>query len=470
MEKAQSAFKTLGVKGAAPAVNFSAPLQSMTPYESLVDHITKSIIANPYASGNVSLNYADRPIMADFGKGPQPMYRGNFAEHISPSGSPDLILYRPDAHGGDMMGSRAVFTYPDSHRGKMYLGSHGDYYQRKIWSQEAHAQTVNSQLGLLDEELGKVGFHPGGGEVNLIPGDPVDDARFRRFMEISRWKGGLEFQRQFLEGQAAANQEYLDRVIRPAEERGPLIRKMITKENPNLLRYIVGLRTDVVNDISQPVLDQHLTPSALAGEAPPRGRIEVINVDDVREDVKARMRKNPSAIELNKIMNYVENLAVKKGFAPASESFGKAGRLLASAPVGHVSDFTNARLLRMPGSGMNLEDGSLYYPSELTKVDESYVPKGAVEEVARFHPENKDRHPEISHEARWKFYSRNNPKGNPYASEMEARILDGYEQGNTYREKLPFADAPMPPASVFTQDNSNYASSFDELVTSIAGD
>lgn len=471
MEKAQSAFKTLGVKGAPPALEFKAPLQSLTPWEALVDHVTKSIIGNPYAQGNVSLNYADKPIMADFGKGPQPMYRGNFAEHISPSGSPDLILYRPDGHGGDMMGSRAVFTYPDSHRGRMYLGSHGDYFQRKIWAQQAHAESVNSQLALLDEELGKVGFHPGGGEVNLIPGDPIDDARFKRFMEVSRWKGGLEFQKQFLEGQAAANQEYLDRVIRPAEERGPLIRKMIVKENPSLFRYLVGLRNDVVNQISEPVLDQHLTPSALAGEAPPRGVTEVINIDDVREDVKGRMRKNPSAVELNKIMNYIENLSVKKGFAPSSEMFGKAGRFLASAPVGHVSDFTNARILLMPGSGMSLDDGSLYYPSELTKMpDESYVPKQAIDAVGRFHPDNKDKNPDVTHEARYKFYARNSPKNNPYSSEMEARILDGYEQGNIYAQKLPFADAPRPPAAVFTQDNSNYGSSFDDLVTSIAGE
>lgn len=449
-----------------PSDTFAIKLNSETPYQALVDHMTKSIIANPYRQLNVSRNFEGKPLMLTFGKDkmPSPMLRGNFSDAIIP-GNTDLIAYRPDRMGGDMMGSRATFTYPDNTGGMGYLGSNENYQQAKIRAINNYIEAGNSNMGFLDEEFMKIGIDPYSTEQIDFDKMPDGAKRLKRFMTLTGWKEGLKFQDRFLKQQVANTQAYNDMVLVPARERSLATQKLLPRE---LRRYMLDLRGDLMRDLKQPVLDAHLTPSALAGDFDPVNPTgtEIIDMDAVREDVKARMRGNPTAVELGKLMNAAENLKVRAGLAPASEMLGSAGRFFAAAPVGHVSDVMNARLLtQVPGSGLDINTGAVYYPSELSDVGGVKIPKEAVDYAAKFHPDNASKNPNVSHEMRWKYYSLNAPKQNPYQSEMEARILDGYEQGDYKSRPFPFQNVPQPPVEAVIGSDSN---DFDKLLEGIS--
>lgn len=479
IEKYMTELKHAGFKPPTvvpPSDTFAIRLASETPYQSLVDHISKSIIANPYSGLNAQRSVSNgRPVFAISDGMPVQMFRGNFSDAIIP-GNADLIAYKPDIAGGDMMGSRAAFVYPDRTGGNAYLGSSEQYLEGKIRAINNYIEAGNSNMGFLDEEFRKIGIDPY--STSEIDFDKMPDGakRLRRFMELTGWKEGLKFQDRFLKQQAANTQAQLDLVNKPSSERSIAFQKKMPKD---LRRYMLELRDDLMRGLRGPVSEAHLTPSALAGiELDPLASertgmnpaemsnlgTEIIDMDAVRDDVKARMKGNPTAVELGKLMDAAEKLKVRFGLPPAHEMLGAGGRFFGA--VAPTSDVLNARLLtQVEGAGLDLNTGSLNYPSEMATLDSTPVIKEALDYASKFHPDNASNYPGVSHEMRWKFYSKNAPSQNPYKSEMEARILDGYEQNDYKTKPLPFQNVtPAPLEAVIGSDSSN----FDEMLGSLA--
>jgi len=144
---------------------------------------------------------------------------------------------------------------------------------------------------------------------------------------------------------------------------------------------------------------------------------------------------------------------------------GGINRYLLAAPIGAYGDLKDAATFAKVGPFKHLDsEGNSYTDSEIVESEGINFTKESIDYYTKYLPDNKDRHPEISHEQRWKFFDRNGPTQNPYKSEAEAKILDGYEQGAIGRP-LPFQNVPQPPTqAIIGPDMGN----FDSLIQGIS--